>query len=253
MKKINRIDIFGVPVDVVQMDQAIDFVNSIIAANSIANTILAINPGKIMRVKYDEDLKRSIMGASLLVPDGIGVVFGAKWLYGINMSRVPGIDLMDNICKVAQNNNYKIFIYGAEEEVNKQATENLENTYRGISIVGRSNGYLSDQQKEELIKKINDSKADVLFVALGSPMQEKWIEKNLPLLKVKICQGIGGSLDIISGKKKRAPKVIQKLGLEWFYRFFDNPKQHFPRKVLDAKFFLKLLVETIKKKLTAPN
>ena len=105
----------------------------------------------------------------------------------------------------------KIFVFGAEERVNKQATENLKLIYQGISIVGRCNGYLPESKMEELIKKINDSGADILFIALGSPKQENWIEEHLPLLRVKVCQGVGGSLDIISGKKKRAPAFIQKI------------------------------------------
>jgi len=249
LEKIKRLDIFGVPVDVVQIDQAIDFVNSVIAANSIANTIMAVNPGKIMRANNNSDLKRTITKASLLIPDGIGIILGAKWLHGIKMSRVTGIDLMHKICRGAANRGHKIFVFGAEEKVNKQATENLKLIYQGISIVGRCNGYLPESKMEELIKKINDSGADILFIALGSPKQENWIEEHLPLLHVKVCQGVGGSLDIISGKKKRAPAFIQKIGFEWFYRFFDNPKQHFSRKLLDTHYFLKLISECIKKRL----
>ncbi|MCK4818694.1 WecB/TagA/CpsF family glycosyltransferase, partial [bacterium] len=143
-------------------------------------------------------------------------------------------------CRQAAGKGYKIFIFGAKEQVNRAAVEKLRGIYPGISIVGRSNGYTLKEEVSELIEKINESNADILFLALGSPRQESFLEEHLPLLNVKLCQGIGGSLEVISGKRKRAPLLLQKTGFEWLYRHISNPKRFSNIKYL-VLFTIKLL------------
>jgi len=130
---------------------------------------------------------------------------------------------MDKICLLANNEKYKIFLYGAEEEVVKKAKKCLEQKYSNIKIVGYLNGYVNDLDK--IIKTINKSKADILFVALGSPKQERWIIQNKEKIDAYVLQGVGGSFDVISGNIKRAPIWMQKYGLEWLYRTIKQPER----------------------------
>jgi N-acetylglucosaminyldiphosphoundecaprenol N-acetyl-beta-D-mannosaminyltransferase len=140
---------------------------------------------------------------------------------------------MLHTCELAPLRNYRIFILGAPEEVNAAAVEELRRRFPGINIVGRANGYFEPRANSDLVRRINDSATDILFVALGSPRQERWIEANLPHLNVRVCQGIGGTLDTIVGTAKRAPHAWQALGLEWAYRLLSQPSR--------AKRQLKLL------------
>ena len=222
-----RTQILGVPVDIVTMETALNFVKEYV--NTPGNPpgfILAVNPEKVMCLREDAVLLSFFEKAALLIPDGIGVVKALKLSGHKNVARVPGADLMQNICKQAPAENYRIFIYGATEDVNSAACAELERRNPGIQIVGRSNGYVKTEEMDSLIEKINKSGANILFLALGSPGQERWMEKYASrLTSVKICQGIGGTLDTIIGKVKRAPLAWQKLNLEWLYRLLKQPKR----------------------------
>ncbi|NWF75470.1 MAG: WecB/TagA/CpsF family glycosyltransferase [Nitrospirae bacterium] len=246
MKGIERKNILGVPVDLIDMEGAIRHINDLIAGNSRNNYIFAINAEKVMALQKDSFLRQMAENASLLIPDGIGAVLALKLLYGKRAKRVPGVDLMHNICREAAEKGYKIFIYGAKEEINKKSVEKLHELYDGIKIVGRSHGYVTSDKMDYLLRQINESGADILFIALGSPKQEKWIQEYLPKLNVKVCQGIGGTLDTIVGIVKRAPESFQRLGLEWFYRLLKEPKR-IRRQLVLPLFILKVLREKMRR------
>ncbi len=222
---IKRVKILGVPVDDVDMKRSIEFIDALIKSDKKGQYILAVNPEKVLTLRQDGSLKRMFEGAALLIPDGIGVVLAMRWLYRLSSKRVPGAELMPNICKLSAEKGYKIFIYGANESVNRSAAEKLRQEYPGIQIAGRCHGYVADEDMDQLIQKINRSKANILFVALGSPGQELWIKKHLSELDVNIYQGIGGTLDAITGNVKRAPRLFRKMGLEWLYRLVAEPKR----------------------------
>ena len=223
--KIKRIRVLDVPVDFVNMSLALRYVEEMVTHNRKGNYILAVNAEKFMQLRKDLFLKKIFEDASLLLPDGVGAVWALRWRYRLITERVPSVDLMQNICKESAEKGYRIFIYGAKEDSNRLAVEKLRDIYPGINIVGRSNGYVSKEGMQGLIDEINRSGADILFVALGSPKQEMWIKEYLPLLNVKVCQGIGGTLDAITGETKRAPALFQKLPLEWLYRLIIDPKR----------------------------
>ncbi len=229
-----RLDILGLPVDAVNMQSALEYVENHISNEKDAGCILAANPEKIYAARRSSLLQNLFEHAALIVPDGIGVVFAMRRLHGIRTRRVPGADLMQEICGLSAKKGFRIFLYGAKEDVNRKATEELKNRYPEIQIAGRANGYVGQEEMPALIRQINDSKTDILFVALGSPKQEEWLEKHLPQLKVKLCQGIGGTLDTIAGTVKRAPIFMQKLNLEWFFRLLMQPSRFFRQRVLLA-------------------
>jgi N-acetylglucosaminyldiphosphoundecaprenol N-acetyl-beta-D-mannosaminyltransferase len=248
MKNIKRYRVLDTPVDAVDMAGALQFVEEYIydATNHIG-FILAVNPEKVFVLRENKFLKSFFERATLLIPDGIGMVKALKFLYGEKVSRVPGADLMQNICQDAPQKKYKIFIYGASEEVNSGACIELKTRYPGINIVGRANGFVKPDEMPQLIEQINKSQAQILFIAMGSPRQEQWMFDNADkLTTVKLCQGIGGTLDTIVGTVERAPLFWQNLGLEWFYRLLKQPSRairqvrllYFVIEVLKSKLFL---------------
>jgi len=229
----NRLPVIDLWVDPVDMEGALERVRQFVENGDRPHCIFAVNPEKNFSVPANPLLYETFKNADLLIPDGIGVVMAARILHHATLSRVPGVELMERICKLAAEKKYRIFIYGAKEEVNRKAVEILMERYPGIRIAGRANGYVKDGQMSELIQKINDSNAEILFLALGSPMQEKWYSDYKDSLKtIRVCQGIGGTLDAITGNVTRAPELWCNLGLEWLYRLLSEPKRIRRQKVL---------------------
>ena len=225
MPEISRIRILDVPVDAVDMATALDFVDRQVATARKPGYILAVNPEKVIRLRRDAALRQFFEEAVLLIPDGIGVVLAMRLLHRVRVERVAGATLMQKICERSARKGHRVFIYGAAEDVNRNAVAELERRHPELQIVGRANGYVPDSEMPALIRRINDSEADILFVALGSPRQENWIRTHSPTLRVKIFQGIGGTLDTICGVVKRAPKLFRRLRLEWFYRLVTQPSR----------------------------
>ncbi|PGY49383.1 WecB/TagA/CpsF family glycosyltransferase [Priestia megaterium] len=200
--------------------------------------IVAINPEKIMKAQEDRELKSLLNQATYQIPDGIGVILASKLKKGRIRERVTGIDMMLKLCKEATNNGKRIFLYGAKPGIADEAKAKLEEMFPGILIVGTLNGY---EKNEEVIERtINDSGAEIVFVALGSPAQENWIIAHKEKLNPSVYQGVGGSFDVISGRLNRAPAFFQKFGLEWLYRLLKEPWR-WKRQLELPRFLLRVL------------
>ncbi len=219
-----RVEVLGVPVDCVTMEQALQRVDDMLAGDK-AHGVIAVNPEKVMTARKDPVLLHQLRNTSLLIPDGIGVVFSIRLLGLGKAGRVPGAELMPKLCERAAQNGYKVFLFGASPEVNERTTRTLCERYPGIKIVGSRHGYVKTEEMPAVIAHINASHADLLFIALGSPKQERWIRKYLPVLNVKLCQGVGGTFDVIAGRVKRAPPIFRALHLEWFFRLLAQPNR----------------------------
>lgn len=241
--KPKRIEVLGVPVDCVDMTRAVAFVDESIQAQR-AVSILAVNPEKVIKAQSDATVMRLLSNAGLLIPDGIGVVLAAR-LFGLGkMQRVPGSELMPKLCELAALRGYKVFLFGASPEVNERAAQRLRETYPGLSVAGGRHGFVKEDEMPALIEHINASGAQIVFVALGSPRQELWIEKYAPQLQAKVFQGVGGTFDVIAGSVKRAPWLFRKLHLEWFYRLVSQPKRLLRQTAL-PKFAYQVLVRRV--------
>jgi len=219
-----RIDIFGVPVDIVDLPLVLATVSDILQGNG-GGFIAAVNPEKVMRARDDTQLLEALKSAKLLIPDGIGVVWAARWLGLGRIGQVPGSDLMPAICEMAAAQGRRIFLFGASPEVNGKVARILPKRYPGLRIVGHQHGYIAEPDMPKLVADINASQAEILFVALGSPRQEFWMAQHVPELKVRVCQGVGGTFDVIAGKVPRAPTLFRRMHLEWFYRLAREPRR----------------------------
>lgn len=229
----DRIDILGVPVDGVDMEGALDFLCDHVENGAGCATVFAVNPEKVMRARSDGALHRLLASATLLIPDGIGVVLAARWLGLGRFGRVPGSELMPNLCARAAERDYSVFLFGARPEVNAAAAAELTRRHPTLKIAGRQDGYVDEGGMPALVARINESGAQLLFVALGSPRQEAWMHDHAAAFStVKVAQGVGGTFDVLSGKVNRAPKPFLALNLEWLYRLLSDPRRIWRQRAL---------------------
>jgi N-acetylglucosaminyldiphosphoundecaprenol N-acetyl-beta-D-mannosaminyltransferase len=240
--KSNRLKILAVPVDAYHSREELlqDIEEGMKGAST--KTIFSINPEKIMRTRNDPALTVALENSDFLIPDGIGVVLAIKVLHKKRVSRITGVDLMGLLLDKAEKRRYRVYIFGAKPAVLSRAIAEIKERYPSLGIVGSSHGYLQEDRYASLVNEINSVKPDILFVGLGSPKQENWIHSYIGLLNVKLCMGIGGSLDVIAGHIPRAPYFFRKLGLEWFFRLIKEPTR-IRRQLALPKFFFELLKE----------
>lgn len=182
--------------------------------------IATANAEMIMAATGNPALMETLNTADLVVPDGAGTVWAAHELGYEMPERVAGYDLVQELLKIAPlaENKFKVFFLGSGPGVAEAAKEKAQKLYPGVEVVGCRNGYFTEADEPEIIREINESGADLLLCALGVPKQELWLKKHLPELKVSAAIGVGGTLDVMAGRVKRAPLWVQKAKLEWAYR-----------------------------------
>lgn len=219
---MNRIDILGVPFDNVTMDGAVDLAMEAVSARQGAYVVTP-NPEIVMAAREDPALMDAVRGAALVLPDGIGVIYGGKILGTPLKEKTPGIDFAAKVMERLSQTGGSVFLFGAKPGVAEQAAENLQVRFPGLTVAGTHDGYFTDDGP--IVDAINEAKPDLLLVCLGSPKQELWMAQHAGRLNVGLMAGLGGSLDVFAGVVERAPERWQKLGLEWLYRLLKEPKR----------------------------
>jgi len=245
---MDKVKIFGVEIDNLSFCEAEERVKVFLESNRL-NTICTPNTEIVMAAKDDPKLKELINDNDLVIPDGIGLIYGSKVRKKPLKERVTGFDLSVKMLEIANEKGYGIFLLGGKEGVAKKAAENISKQYPNVKISGYHHGYFKgshigyDDHEEELtiVKMINESNPDIIFVGLGFPKQEKWIAKNRSRICGKVIIGNGGTMDILAGNSKRAPEIFQRLGLEWFYRLIREPSR-IKRQVAIPKFMISVLL-----------
>lgn len=232
----NRYKIMNTYVNAIDMQQTIDYVEKIIEERKPTQHVV-INASKINLMESDSMLAKIVNSCPLINADGASVVWAAKRL-GIPLKeRVTGCDLFQKLVAVSAEKGYKIFLFGAKEEVVTKVKAIYEKQYPGIQIVGYRNGYFTEADEPQIVKQMRDSGADMMFVAFSSPKKEYWINKYLEEINIPFVMGVGGSFDIVAGVTKRAPEWFQEHGMEWFYRFIQEPRRMWKRYIIgNAKF-----------------
>lgn len=203
--------------------------------------IVTANAEIAMHAKENPKYRSIIDKATYIIPDGIGIVKGAKILNQDVCERIPGVELMVDLLKLANENNNSVYFYGAKPEVIEQLIINIKKDYPNIVISGYRDGYQSDDNNE-ICNEVVRLEPDYIFVAKGCPLQDEWIEKVIPKVDKGLFMGVGGSFDVISGTVERAPEMWRKLNLEWLYRIGFNPKR-WKRSVALPKFILEVIKE----------
>ena len=241
--KQSRVDILGTPIDNMTMQETIQLIaNAIDSDQRLSHTV--VNAGKIVLMHKDPELKESVVTADIINADGQGVVWASRFLGQPLVERVTGIDLMDNLVDLAYRKRYKIFFFGAKEHVLNTVVQHYASKYSYNIIAGYRNGYFTKADERAIAQQIADSGANMLFVAITSPVKEKFLYENRDLLRsVNFTMGVGGSFDVIAGIVKRAPLWMQNSGLEWLYRVYQEPKRMFKRYLVGNWKFIVLVVK----------
>ncbi|HYE69568.1 MAG TPA: WecB/TagA/CpsF family glycosyltransferase [Anaerovoracaceae bacterium] len=231
MVSSKRTNILNVPVDMVDSQEAMQIFCDLMDTEDCCH-IVTPNSEIIVNASKDPELKKIIEQADLIIPDGIGLVYASRIL-GVPLSeRVTGIDFLDAILGYLEETGQSIFFLGSKPGdgdnpgVADMAVEKMKEKYKNLKVAGTYHGYFKEADEENIIKTINDSGADFLCVALGSPKQEKFVARHREKLKVKGTIGVGGSLDVWAGTLKRAPEFYRNHGLEWLYRLIQQPSRY---------------------------
>lgn len=204
--------------------------------------IISGNPEVLLNGTYNEILKESFnKKTSVIIPDGVGTVLASKLIKKPVKEKIAGIDVVSDILKKADTEQKRVYFLGAKQEILEKCIENIKKKYSNLIIAGYHNGYFDMNNCDEIIDDIKNKDVYAVFVAMGSPRQEIFIDKIMDVTTIKIFMGVGGVFDVFAGKVNRAPKWMISCGLEWLYRVYKEP---FRIKRLGAipKFLLKVLM-----------
>lgn len=238
-----RYKVINTYIDAVSMDETVEIVEKIIE-EGVPTQHVVVNAYKVNLMEEDDELRTIVNACPLINADGASIIWAAKVL-GIPITeRVTGCDLFQRLVEVAAEKNYKIYLFGAKEDVVTKVKCVLEKQYPTIQIVGFRNGYFTKEDEPEIVKNMSESGADMMFVAFSSPKKEYWIKEHLEQINIPFVMGVGGSFDIVAGRTKRAPVWMQKCGLEWFYRFIQEPGRMWKRYIIGNIRFVILTYKT---------
>jgi N-acetylglucosaminyldiphosphoundecaprenol N-acetyl-beta-D-mannosaminyltransferase len=220
--------ILNTPVHAVTMADTLTLVRQYMTKPRL-HQICTTNPEFVMAAQTDDAFRQVLHEADLCLPDGIGLVVASRWLQqqsGQPMlpERVPGSELVYHLAELCAEEGWRLFLLGAAPGVAEEAAAIFQSRCPNLTIAGTYAGSPDPAENEAIVQRINDSRADMLFVAYGAPNQDKWIARNRQSLPtVRVAVGVGGSLDFVTGKSIRAPRWVQKLGLEWLHRLVKEP------------------------------
>lgn len=220
----NKTKILGINIDSITLEEAGEITKELIQnSNKTCRMIVAPNTEFIMMAQKDKNFFEILNRADLATPDSVGVILGGKFQKKPFKERIPGQAYFRKILEIGEKEGWTFYMLGGEGEVPKLAVNNVKKDYPNLKVVGYHEGFFKEDSEEKVIKEINSLKPNVLFVAMGAPIQEKWISKHKNELQVDIAAGQGGTFDYEAGKIKRAPKLVQKLCIEWLWRLILQP------------------------------
>lgn len=215
-----KIEILGVKIDNLSAEEALEKAEDFLRGD-IANMIVTPNPEIILKAQEDEEFKSILNGAALAIPDGFGLVLASKFAKNSLKKKISGTDFFQQLCWICSKNGKSVFLLGGESGVAENAAENLQRKFPNLRIAGWLDGDIDLENCRQVVEGV---KPDALFVALGAPKQERWIYENMNKINgLKLAMGVGGAFDFVSGKIKRAPVIMQKMGMEWLWRTIIQP------------------------------
>lgn len=240
------VNLLGTDVSAMGMEEVLDLCEEHISIR--ASLLLGVvNVAKIVNCRRNTVLRESLDEADIILADGLPLVWFSKLIGNPLPARVAGIDLMYKLLELANENYYRVYFLGAIQEVVKKVVDFAKENYPDLHVAGYRDGYFTESQEQEIAKDIKKSGSDILFVALPSPKKENFLCQWREFTDVPICHGVGGSFDVVAGIVKRAPIWMQKSGLEWFYRFLQEPRRMWKRYLVTNSTFAFLCVCEITK------
>ncbi len=235
-------NILGVTIHALSQRQVLDYLAETALKQGRQQVVATANAEMVMLAKEDAAFGALLAAADLVVPDGAGVVWAARHQGNPVPERVPGVDLTQALLAYASKNGKKVFFFGAAPGVAEEAARRACKRFPGLVVAGTRDGYFSAADSPRIVAMINESGADLLFVALGVPKQEQWIQANRAALAPRVVMGVGGTLDVMAGRVKRAPVWMQRTSLEWLYRLLCQPSR-FIRMLALPRFAMAVLFD----------
>lgn len=238
-----RTSVMGVPVDPWTMGQTVDATDALIKDGRFAH-LIGVNADKLLQMRDDPEMDACVRRCEVVNADGASMVMAAKKL-GVELpGRVAGIDLMWELCALAEREGHRVYLLGAKAEVVKRTAEVLAERYPGMAIVGYRDGYFNDEEFDSVVAEVEEARPNIVFVGITSPKKERLIERFRELGARGAFVGVGGSFDVVSGNIPRAPMWMQRANLEWLFRMMQEPKRLVKRYVVgNTRFYLLLRKE----------
>lgn len=223
-ERIPAVSLFGVRVHAVSMDEAIRYILRFVQ-ESVPRQVVTADSSMVVMAQSDSGLRDIINRAHLVTPDSIGILWACR-RRGIAMpERVSGVDIVARLAQVSAQTGLRLYFLGAQPGVADEAARRLRQLFPGVQIVGCHHGYFAPEAEAEVVTQIREARPDVLCVAMGIPKQEKWIDRYRHVLGVPVSIGVGGTFDVLSGRVRRAPLCLQRMGMEWLWRVAHNPRK----------------------------
>ena len=238
-----RYPILNTYVNAISMEETLREIEKIIQKR-IPTQHVVINASKVNLMEKDSKLRMIVNKCPLINADGASIVWAAKKLGVPLRERVTGIDLFSQLVALSERKGYKIYLFGAKEEVVTKVKKIFEEKYPRLQIAGYRNGYFTKDDELEIVKNMSESGADIMFVAFSSPKKEYWVNQYIHQLNIPFVMGVGGSFDVVAGVTDRAPKWMQNHGLAWFYRFIQEPRRMWKRYIIGNIKFIHLTYKT---------
>jgi len=223
-----RVDLFGVEVDPLTMDESVDAVLAMVRCG-LPHQHVCLNAAKVVELDHNRSLADAISGCDLVNVDGQAVVWAAGFLGKDVPERVAGVDLFERLLTEAEQRGLRVYFLGAGVTTQHKMGQEVERRWPKLRVAGRRDGFWLPEEEDEIVGAVAAAKADLLFLALPSPRKELFLEKHAEALGVPFRMGVGGSFDVLAGVTKRAPGWMQRSGLEWFFRFAQEPRRMFKR------------------------
>ncbi len=238
---MRRINFLGCPLDVATMSDTVTLVKTAVAEHKFTQHVV-VNVAKLVNMRKDPELDESVRSCDIINIDGMGVVFGARFLGHEIPERVAGVDLFLDLLRMSATEGYPVFLLGAKDDVVSKAADICQQQNPDLIIAGYHHGYFWDDE-ETVVNKIQSSGARLLFVAITSPKKENFINRWQDRLGVDFVMGVGGTFDVVAGKVERAPQWMQKAGLEWLFRVIQEPGRMWKRYLVTNSAFFWLLIK----------
>lgn len=220
----DHVEILGVRINRVSMEETLALIDGYVARGK-PHLIVTADASGIAQAQSDDVLMQVYRTADLVTPDSLGVLWAARRKGCEIADRVSGVEILDRVCAASADRGYRLFFLGAAPGVAEEAAERMRLRHPGCNIVGSRHGYFPPESDEIVAKEVAEFHPDILFVAMGIPRQEKFIRATQDIIQAKVGIGVGGSLDVYSGRVRRAPLLVRKLKLEWLWRTLANPKK----------------------------
>lgn len=221
------IALWGTPVHALSMRETVDLIDARLRAGAFTQHVV-VNVAKLVNMQSDRVLAESVRACDLVNIDGMGVLWGARWLGHDVAERVAGVDLFHELIGLAAARGYPVFLLGATDEVVRRTVDVLSAAHPTLRVAGFHHGYFWDDE-EAVVARVAASGARLLFVAITSPKKETFVNRWRDRLGVDFVMGVGGTFDVVAGRVRRAPLWMQRMGLEWFYRVLQEPGRMWKR------------------------